>query len=133
MHGVPTRPFRRVPGSLGARQPRPRGASRPTASELDAVLDAERIGRDGKQVTYAAPLESLPDGCFVTIEGDQAAYLALGDHLLRWSPWGYDRVDRRPVGLAVQVLTPRPTVAALAAGYTPWLRESARTTGTHEG
>ncbi|MGA2601484.1 MAG: hypothetical protein ABSH09_31350 [Bryobacteraceae bacterium] len=63
----------------------------PFADEMDLELHPARI--DGnKKVIYNAPIESLPDGCFVQIE--EHAYLVWGDALLLWMPEGYAR--RRP-------------------------------------
>lgn len=108
-------------------------ARQPTAGEIDAVLHEERISRTGEQLTFPAQLAELPDGCFVRIDGDASAYLVLGRHLLRWRPEGYDRVQARPEALNAQVLTPRSTVRALAAGYTVSLHESAQCLREREG
>lgn len=53
-------------------------------------------------------------------------WLVHGRHLLRWRSGGYDRVVRRPAGVMVQVLTPRPTVLALQQGYRPVFHPNAR-------
>lgn len=100
-------------------------ANQPTADQIDATLHRERITPQGEQVTFAARLDDLPDGCFVRLEGDRATYLVLGQHLLHWNLAGYDRAEPRRVAISVQVLTPRSTVNALAAGYRPLLHESA--------
>jgi hypothetical protein len=49
---------------------------------MDLELQLARIDKR-KQVTYEAPLRSLPDGCFANIEG--RAYLVLSDSLLLWT------------------------------------------------
>jgi hypothetical protein len=44
---------------------------------------------------------------------------------LPWTPEGYRAPRERPSGIEVTVLTPRPIVAVLAAGYRPQLHPSA--------
>ena len=56
-----------------------------------------------------------------------APWLVSGGGLLAWTPGGYlDRRTPRP-GTAVSVITPRATVAVLAAGYRPVLHPTAGT------
>lgn len=86
--------------------------------EIDRRLHRERVEpRTHVKITYQAPLESLPDGAFVAIDG--AAHLLWRGVLWRWSFGGYS--DPQPVSSdrLVTVLTPRSTVAALTRGYTP--------------
>jgi hypothetical protein len=70
-------------------------------------------------------LESLPDGCFVQIEG--CSYLVLGDALVLWSPAGYVEERHRPTGLVVTVLTPESIVRCIRRGYRPEIHGSALT------
>ena len=103
------------------------GGEMPSAKAMDRVLHAARIERPGRrQHRHLAPIDKLPDGVFVVVPGNAAAWLVRGARL---HPFAYDRygdpVDR-PAGLAVEVLTPRPTVAALAAGYRPAVHRSVR-------
>jgi hypothetical protein len=44
---------------------------------------------------------------------------------LQWTPAGYVARQRRPRGLAVDVLTPLSIIAALAVGYRPQWHPSA--------
>ena len=97
----------------------------PFADEMDAELHPARIEKR-KKVTWEASLPSLPDGCFVQIEGD--ACLVLGDALLRWSPSGYTRRDRQPRDLMTTVLTPKPMAECFRKGYVPEIHETARLT-----
>src|ERR1700683_1073424 len=83
---------------------------------MDLELHPARIDR-GKKVTYEAALSSLPDGCFVQIEG--RAYLVWRDALLLWTPGGYGRRDERPKNSIVTVLTPEPIVECFRQGYVP--------------
>ena len=92
------------------------------APDIDAELHRARIGRRAVKLTYEAALASLPNGCFVDIDG--AAYLVWGDALLRWSPDGYVSREPRRNRAAVTVLTPAPTVECFRAGYAPYVYES---------
>jgi len=88
----------------------------PFADEMDLGLHSERIDK-GKKVTYGAAVGSLPNGCFVQING--CAYLVLGSSLLLWTPEGYTRRDPRPKDLRVTVLTPKSIVGCFRQGYRP--------------
>lgn len=101
----------------GADPSEPRGAN-----EIDAELHRARIDSRRTKVTYDAALNSLPNGCFVQIEG--SAYLIWDDALLLWTPERYSRKDRRPDRLTVTVLTPQPTVECLRQGYEPVTHDS---------
>ena len=78
----------------------------------------------GRPVTYPADLSALPDGVFVGADGGEALLLWRGT-LLPWSPAGYGAPRPRPGRQRVTVLTPRSTVAAIAAGYTPAVHPTA--------
>jgi hypothetical protein len=95
----------------------------PSADEMDVDLHSARIDKR-KKVTYEAPLRSLPDGCFVRIEG--GAHLVLGDALLFWTPEGYSKRDAHPKNSLVTVLTPKPIVGCFRQGYRPEIHETAR-------
>ena len=90
-----------------------------SADAMDAQLHAERLnGR--KKRTYRG---ALADGTFVVLEG--AAWLVWGSELLAWSGSGYVERRPRPMQREADVLTPRSTVAVLAAGYRPSVHPSA--------
>lgn len=95
-----------------------------TASDLDRVLHAERLGPDRAKGNYEAPVATLPDGVMVVRAADPSlAWLLWRGALHLWAPEGYGR--REPVREeVVQVLTPRSTVAAIAAGYPVAVDES---------
>lgn len=93
------------------------------APEIDAALHAARVTRSRRQITHPAEIATLPDGCFIA--GDQAPLLVLGARLLPFAPEGYGPPRPRPGSGRVTVLTPAPSVAALAAGYRPDLHPSA--------
>jgi hypothetical protein len=108
-------------------RPGSRRSHRPTATEIDDQLHAERVAPDRSKRSFPVVLDGLPDGVFVTVEawGEQP-YLVWGDHVLEWSPGGYQSRRLRPLGEEVRVLTPRSTVAAVRAGYIPEVHFSAR-------
>jgi hypothetical protein len=99
------------------------GGGVPGVAEIDARLHADRLVRPGIRRSYSAALSSLPDGVMVSVDG--SPWLVWGGSLLAWSPGGY-LGSRRPVFAApVSVITPRATVAVLAAGYRPVVHPSA--------
>jgi hypothetical protein len=94
----------------------------PLVGEIDARLHADRLLRPGVRRSYTAPLSDLPDGAMVSVDG--APWLVWGGELLAWTPGGYGpRVSF--VAGPVTVITPRATVAVLAAGYRPVIHPSA--------
>ena len=96
------------------------------ASAIDRELHRDRLGAGGRSLTYPAALESLPDGVFVAGTSAGDALLVWRGHLVPWSPAGYGAPRPRRRGRPVTVLTPRSTVAAIAAGYAPRVHPSAR-------
>ncbi len=96
--------------------------TRPFADEMDDVLHRERLHGRAKR-THRRNIDTLPDGAFVALDG--AAFAVRGSALLRWTPQGYDARNKRPRGIAVDVLTPPATLAALSAGYRPHWHPSA--------
>jgi hypothetical protein len=102
------------------------GAGPPAAGEMDRRLHEARVGPGGAKRSYAAALDGLPDGVFVTAAAwGGRAYLVWGDRLLAWAAGGYAEGMARPKGAEVQVLTPRPTVGVIRAGYAPEVQPSA--------
>lgn len=96
----------------------------PLVRDVDARLHDERIGADGRKPLFDARLEGLPDGAMV-LDADGAPQLWRAGGLHRWTTLGYERRHGADPHLLVRVLTPRSTVAALAAGYRPALHPSA--------
>ncbi len=97
--------------------------ARATAPEMDEVLQAERIDADGDKVTYPARLPELPSGTFIRLGG--RPHVVLGSGLAAWTPDGYIEAAPWAEVDMVDVLTPRTTVAVLAAGFCPGLHPSA--------
>ena len=94
-----------------------------TADEIDRLLHAERLDRDGRKRTYRAALSSLPDGTLVAAEYLGAPHLVWKGKLRRWSFSGYGNGVAPAAGTEVAVLTPRSIVAAIRAGFVPQVAE----------
>jgi hypothetical protein len=95
---------------------------RPRAAEMDQALHRERLARRAKR-RYRRSIDGLPDAGFIAMDG--AAFAIRGDHLLRWTPAGYEERIPRPCGSMVEVLTPTSIIDVLAAGYQPRWHPSA--------
>lgn len=96
----------------------------PYADEMDLELHRARIDRRRKKITHQAQLSSLPDGCFVQLDG--RAYLLWDASLLLWTPEGYTKRETRSNDLIVAVLTPEPILGCFVNGYKPAIHESWR-------
>jgi hypothetical protein len=98
-----------------------------SATAIDRVLHKARVDpRTRRQIRFEAPLDDLPDGAFVVLaDGPSSPLLIVGDDLLPWRPAGYGTPRPRPLRTRCLVLTPRPTLAALRAGYAPSLHATA--------
>ena len=104
------------------------GGGVPGVAEIDARLHADRLLRPGVRRSYAAPLPELPDGVMVSVGG--APWLVRGGELLAWTPGGYRDSFSADPATPVTVITPRATVAVLAAGYRPVIHPSAGRPGS---
>lgn len=89
---------------------------------MDSALHTSRVTRQRAQVRHEALMQTLPDHAFVLL--DETAHLLLGDQAFAFRPDGYGPAIARPAGMAT-VITPRPTLAVLAAGYRPVIHPSA--------
>jgi hypothetical protein len=87
------------------------------ADSIDLELHRARIDCGKRKITYRAPLDALPDGCFIRIA--DGIYLVWGDCLYRWSCDGYSEKRHRPDRTDVEILTPEPIVHCLSQGYLP--------------
>jgi hypothetical protein len=94
-----------------------------SADIIDRQLHRDRIADPRTKRTYKAQLADLPDGVYIA--EDDRAWLLWGDALFAWSPLGYSERRNRAGYREVDVLTPRSTVAVLAAGYRPAIHPSA--------
>lgn len=90
--------------------------ARPSAKQMDKNLHAARIiPRQRTQQTYQADLSDLPAGAMIMQDGHP--HLLGTDHMQAYRPTGYMPAIDRPRAGTTEVLTPRPTVAVLQAGY----------------
>jgi hypothetical protein len=92
------------------------------ADAIDAILHTERRRGGWLKQTYLAPVESLPDGAYIVLDG--RAWLVNGTRLYVWSPGGYVKHARRPASGDVTVLTPPSLIGVFRAGYQPALHPS---------
>jgi hypothetical protein len=99
------------------------GVTRVRATEIDAVLHAERLDARKNKRLHALPcaIDELPDGAMVAAGGE--SYLITQGRPLRWSFAGYRAVDIELDDAAL--LTPPSTLHALRAGYRPVQHASA--------
>jgi hypothetical protein len=95
------------------------------ASEIDAVLHAERLDGRAKRL-HALPcaIEALPDGAMVAAGG--GSYVIAKGRAWRWSFAGYHAVDRKLDD--ARLLTPPSTLRTLRAAYRAVLHGSAQST-----
>jgi hypothetical protein len=105
------------------------GGEVPGVGVIDARLHADRLVEPGVRRSYLAPLAELPDGTMVDLGG--TPWLVYGGGLLAWTPGGYRDHRARGPATAVTVITPRATVATLAAGYRPVVHPTAWAWGSH--
>jgi hypothetical protein len=88
------------------------------ADEIDAQLHRERVDPATRGHRFhEMPLDELPDGAFVRVEG--TPWLVLGEELLRWSPAGYTERRSRPTSRDAVVITPPSLVEILRVPREP--------------
>ena len=81
---------------------------------VDGALHPWRLPLGADRPTWRSRPASLPDGSIVRDGGHE--WLVVAGAVRRWSPAGYGPAVALPRG-TVDVLTPKPTVQALARGY----------------
>jgi len=99
--------------------------SKRLAKEMDAVLQAARLSESGQKITFDASLGDLPEGVMVTMaDAPRTALLLWNGQLHPWTHEGYGAPSKAAETTSCHVLTPKPTVAVLAAlssdGAPPW-------------
>ena len=100
------------------------GARNVLARDIDAILHRERLaGRKKRLHALPMPIEQLPDGAMVALDGE--SYLIAQGRALLWSPAGYRPAQNALSGATL--LTPPSTLRALSAGYRPVLHPSVDT------
>jgi hypothetical protein len=87
------------------------------SSEMDANLASERQNPDGSKKTYDSALKELPSGAMFLGPEDGQPYLVFNGDNFRWTTTGYEKATIFPAHTKVQVLTPRPIVDILVAGF----------------
>ena len=95
----------------------------PRAPDMDLVLHGERVDDLKRKRTHTAPLDALPCGTMVLLDG--TAYALADGRLLAWSHEGYTGVAPHVGNAELTVLTPPTTVEILKAGYQPHIHGSA--------
>jgi hypothetical protein len=96
------------------------GGDVPRAMEIDKQLHAARIdSQTRRQRCHTASLDQLPNGAFIKLHNINEATLVWGHELYPFTLDGYRSPVPRPNAIEVEVLTPKPTVAVLKAGYEP--------------
>lgn len=94
-----------------------------SADLIDRQLHRDRLEDRRTKRVYREDLACLPDGAYAAV--DDRAWLVLGKTLYLWSAGGYTERREREAHREVDVLTPRSTVAVLAAGYRAAIHPSA--------
>ena len=92
----------------------PGAASPPSAPQMDAILQRERLAPDGSKRSYESELDALPDGAMVEYAG--APHLLWRGRLRPWHFEGYGPA-RSAARDKLKVITPASTVRALRRGY----------------
>jgi len=99
---------------------------RPTADVMDKCLHQHRVDATGNQVRWYAPVDELPDGVmFVAPDRLWQPFLKWCGSFYAWSFEGYSLCEMALDGNDVAVLTPRPTLNAITAGFIPDVHPSA--------
>ena len=96
----------------------------PSADEIDRVLHAERLDGTRRKRTYPDVVSELPPGVMVA-DDEGLPYLVMQECLRKWEPGGYGRSVLKPLGVSMQVVTPRSIVRAIAHGYPVAIHPSA--------
>jgi hypothetical protein len=99
--------------------------TRPGAKDMDRVLHPARVSRDRRHVRFDATLGDLPSGAMIWV--DNAPALVLLGQLYPYTPDGYGSAIVADPQTVVPVLTPKPTVDVLTAGYQPQIHASITT------
>ena len=125
VRGMPPGGLSPLQGRLAPREPGSRGSgrTRPSPRSTGSSIGTASAPTAGRARIAAQPA-SLPDGVFVA-GGPAEALLVWRGALVPWSPEGYGLPQPWRHAPDVLVLTPRSTVAAIAAGYVPSVHPTA--------
>src|SRR5215510_4546100 len=106
------------------------GLGETSADAMDRRLHADRLAGPRTRRAFREPMEALPDGVYVEVDG--APWLLWNGAMALWSAAGYRERHDRVSGL-VTVITPRCLVAAIDAGYRPDVHPTAAAIGGDGG
>jgi hypothetical protein len=84
---------------------------------IDNCIHAERLDKNNLQKTFAAILNTLPNGVFIKLNDKTEAYLWHRQQLYQWSFGGYQKMTAVDTNQLVQVLTPAGYVEVFRLGY----------------
>jgi hypothetical protein len=90
---------------------------RVSIQEIDKILHAERILKNGSRIFHEEAIDTLPDGTFIEWKGSPG--LILNGLVFQWSPGGYSKSEKFEGNGLTKVLTPRSIVNTFRAGYCP--------------
>jgi hypothetical protein len=93
---------------------------------IDNCIHTERLDENHLQKTFTAILNTLPNGAFIKLNNNAAAYLWYGQQLYQWSFGGYQKITAVDTNQAVQVLTPASYVEVFKLGYEVQVHVSAQ-------
>jgi hypothetical protein len=92
--------------------------------EVDKHLHRHRVTRQRTQIRFDAKAKALPDGVFILVpEAEHMPMLLLAGRMYHLSLADGRYYAAGPAPAHVTVLTPRPIVSVLAAGYRPYARD----------
>lgn len=94
---------------------------------IDAVLQEERLKKNGAKKVHSAPLLSLPDGVIFCFKNDKTKpFLIYKNHLFEWHESGYLSAMKMPeINDEVSVLTPLSIINVFKQNYVPQVDKSA--------
>jgi hypothetical protein len=95
-----------------------------SGTEIDVVLQGERLAGTDTKVTFSAKLSELPFGTMITGTDPTVAYLISTDGVRAWLPDGYGAPETWPADQEVVVLTPASLVKLYQAGFRPKVHPS---------
>lgn len=97
-----------------------------TLSAVDERLSQQRRASTGTEPKLLADIESLPNGVFFTLPSQPGhLYTRVDGETFKWSHHGYSLEQNIENVDKVLVVTPASTVAAILAGYEPYIHKSA--------
>ncbi len=105
------------------------------ATDINRRLAGERLRRGrgldraSHRILWSSLIDDLPAGTVVVDQSGGGARLVTAEHLFGFTFGGWRDPQSRPTGVAVSVLTPPSSVAALANGFQPTLHPSASGSG----